>query len=230
KAGRYRAVAHLPTSIIGWVIGHKGCNARMLKQQTGTELWVDVPGQCVIVEARAVQEVEGAMDAVNCFVKTAPTFIAKTQAGGGAGITQTVQCPVHLLPSIQRLSRKIQAESGASCVFANCKMSTFCVTGEKKNVDAAVAMLNRLIAEGNSETLAAAGMNHNNGHMHPGPPTNNGHGMMPNSHHPDRRGLPGGGIGGGMRGPMPGGDLVHRLARMGSDMSRSEGSPATAPC
>ncbi|CAN0495311.1 unnamed protein product, partial [Laminaria digitata] len=35
----------LPTSIIGWVIGHKGCNARMLKQQTGTELWVDVPGQ-----------------------------------------------------------------------------------------------------------------------------------------------------------------------------------------
>lgn len=45
KGGRYRAVAHLPTSIIGWVIGHKGCNARMLKQQTGTELWVDVPGQ-----------------------------------------------------------------------------------------------------------------------------------------------------------------------------------------
>ena len=45
QGGRYRAVAHLPTSIIGWVIGHKGCNARMLKQQTGTELWVDVPGQ-----------------------------------------------------------------------------------------------------------------------------------------------------------------------------------------
>lgn len=45
QGGRCRAVAHLPTSIIGWVIGHKGCNARMLKQQTGTELWVDVPGQ-----------------------------------------------------------------------------------------------------------------------------------------------------------------------------------------
>lgn len=110
-------------------------------------------------------------------------------------------------------------------------MSTFCVTGEKKNVDAAVAMLNRLIAEGNSETLAAAsGMHHNNGHMHPGPPANNAHGMMPNSHHPDRRGVPGGGIGGGMRGPMPGAELGHRLGRMGSDMSRSEGSPATAPC
>lgn len=48
QGGRYRAVAHLPTSIIGWVIGHKGCNARMLKQQTGTELWVDVPGQVML--------------------------------------------------------------------------------------------------------------------------------------------------------------------------------------
>ncbi|CAM9727941.1 unnamed protein product, partial [Scytosiphon promiscuus] len=156
QGGRFRAVAHLPTSIIGWVIGHKGCNARMLKQQTGTELWVDVPGQCVIIESRAMQEVEGAMEAVNDFVKTAPTFIAKVQSGSGEGITQTVQCPVHLLPSIQRLSRKIQAESGANCVFANCKMSTFCVTGDRKNVDAAVVMLKRLIAEGNADPQAAA--------------------------------------------------------------------------
>lgn len=51
QGGRYRAVAHLPTSIIGWVIGHKGCNARMLKQQTGTELWVDVPGQVCKITA-----------------------------------------------------------------------------------------------------------------------------------------------------------------------------------
>ncbi|CAN0289293.1 unnamed protein product, partial [Ectocarpus sp. 12 AP-2014] len=151
QGGRYRAVAHLPTSIIGWVIGHKGCNARMLKQQTGTELWVDVPGQCVIIESRAIQEVEGAMETVNDFVKTAPTFIAKAQSTSGGGVTQTVQCPVHLLPSIQRLSRKIQAESGANCVFANCKMSTFCVTGDRKNVDKAVAMLKRLIAEGSVE-------------------------------------------------------------------------------
>lgn len=35
--------------------------------------------QCVIIEARAVQDVEGAMEAVNAFVKTAPTFIAKVQ-------------------------------------------------------------------------------------------------------------------------------------------------------
>ncbi|CAM9924035.1 unnamed protein product, partial [Hapterophycus canaliculatus] len=103
-----------------------------------------------------MQEVEGAMEAVNDFVKTAPTFIAKVQSGSGEGITQTVQCPVHLLPSIQRLSRKIQAESGANCVFANCKMSTFCVTGDRKNVDAAVAMLKRLISEGNADPQAAA--------------------------------------------------------------------------
>lgn len=35
--------------------------------------------QCVIIESRAIQEVEGAMEAVNDFVKTAPTFIAKAQ-------------------------------------------------------------------------------------------------------------------------------------------------------
>lgn len=35
--------------------------------------------QCVIVESRAVQEVEGAMETVSDFVKTAPTFIAKAQ-------------------------------------------------------------------------------------------------------------------------------------------------------
>lgn len=35
--------------------------------------------QCVIIESRAVQEVEGGMEAVNGFVKTAPTFIAKVQ-------------------------------------------------------------------------------------------------------------------------------------------------------
>ncbi|CAM9607990.1 unnamed protein product, partial [Discosporangium mesarthrocarpum] len=121
QGGRHRAVAHLPTSIIGWVIGHKGCNARMLKQQTGTELWVDVPGQCVIIEAKPL-DVEAAMDTVNAFVKTAPTFIAKAQAGAGTGVTHTVQCPVQLLPQIQRQTRKIQAESGANCVFANCKV------------------------------------------------------------------------------------------------------------
>lgn len=35
--------------------------------------------QCVIIEARVLQEVEGGMEAVNGFVKTAPTFIAKVQ-------------------------------------------------------------------------------------------------------------------------------------------------------
>lgn len=50
-------MAHLPTSIIGWVIGHKGCNARMLKQQTATELWVDVPGQVRMCLGRVVYEV-----------------------------------------------------------------------------------------------------------------------------------------------------------------------------
>lgn len=35
--------------------------------------------QCVIIESRAIQEVEGAMETVNDFVKTAPTFIAKAQ-------------------------------------------------------------------------------------------------------------------------------------------------------
>lgn len=35
--------------------------------------------QCVIIESRAVREVEGGMEAVNDFVKTAPTFIAKVQ-------------------------------------------------------------------------------------------------------------------------------------------------------
>lgn len=35
--------------------------------------------KCVIIESRAVQEVEGGMEAVNDFVKTAPTFIAKVQ-------------------------------------------------------------------------------------------------------------------------------------------------------
>lgn len=49
-------------------------------------------------------------------------YCPSVQSGSGGGITQTVQCPVHLLPSIQRLSRKIQAESGANCVFANCKV------------------------------------------------------------------------------------------------------------
>lgn len=33
----------------------------------------------MIIESRAVQEVEGGMEAVNGFVKTAPTFIAKVQ-------------------------------------------------------------------------------------------------------------------------------------------------------
>lgn len=42
------------------------------------ELWFVVP-QCVIIESRAAQEVEGGMEAVNDFVKTAPTFIAKVQ-------------------------------------------------------------------------------------------------------------------------------------------------------
>ena len=62
---------------------------------------------------------------VRCPPFAVPSVATATpsQSGGGGGITQTVQCPVHLLPSIQRLSRKIQAESGANCVFANCKVS-----------------------------------------------------------------------------------------------------------
>ncbi|CAM9638831.1 unnamed protein product, partial [Ectocarpus sp. 12 AP-2014] len=248
QGGRYRAVAHLPTSIIGWVIGHKGCNARMLKQQTGTELWVDVPGQCVIIESRAIQEVEGAMETVNDFVKTAPTFIAKAQSTSGGGVTQTVQCPVHLLPSIQRLSRKIQAESGANCVFANCKMSTFCVTGDRKNVDKAVAMLKRLIAEGSVEHErthgAPAGGNgniaggntkqqqHQQHHLQQQQQHHHHHHQQlqqQNNAGGDRRVIPpGSGGGAGMHGPA--GDLAQRLSHVGSDMSHSDGSPPTAPC
>lgn len=49
-------------------------------------------------------------------------YMVFVQAGHRGGVTQTVHCPVHLLPSIQRLSRKIQIESGANYVFANCKV------------------------------------------------------------------------------------------------------------
>eukprot|EP00903_Cladosiphon_okamuranus_P013351 g12443.t1 len=245
QGGRYRAVAHLPTSIIGWVIGHKGCNARMLKQQTGTELWVDVPGQCVIIESRAAQEVEGGMEAVNDFVKTAPTFIAKVQSGSGEGITQTVQCPVHLLPSIQRLSRKIQAESGANCVFANCKMSTFCVTGDRKTVDIAVGMLKRLIAEGNIDNSTGASGNgnaqqqqqqqqqqHHQHHQH--------HQQQQHQHQRQHSSGSGNGMngnnngmnGGDRRAAVGAGEMGQRLGRVESDMSRSDpnSSPPTAPC
>ncbi|CAM9909110.1 unnamed protein product, partial [Laminaria digitata] len=208
--------------------------------------------QCVIIESRAVQEVEGGMEAVNGFVKTAPTFIAKVQAGGGGGITQTVQCPVHLLPSIQRLSRKIQAESGANCVFANCKMSTFCVTGDRKNVDNAVAMLKRLIAEGHTEPPQANTNSIGNGNGNvvdggvPGGPVglvngsangsingningNNINGSV-NGHGGDRRGLGPSGMRGVGVGAGGAGELGHRMGRIESDMSRSDGSPPTAPC
>lgn len=35
--------------------------------------------QCVVIEARVLHEVEAAVETVNSFVKTAPTFIAKIQ-------------------------------------------------------------------------------------------------------------------------------------------------------
>ncbi|CAM9849154.1 unnamed protein product, partial [Choristocarpus tenellus] len=178
----------------------------MLKQQTGTELWVDVPGQCVIIEAKSLEEVESAMDAVNAFVKTAPTFIAKIQAGGGNGVTHTVQCPVQLLPQIQRQSRKIQAESGAHCVFANCKMSTFCVTGDRKHVDRAVAMLKMLITEGVDAAAARAAQ----------------------SPHLGRVGVEGLGVSAGNE---MGGGLQQGRARSDHSFGGSEDSPATtAPC
>lgn len=106
------------------------------------------------------------------------------------------------------------------------QMSTFCVTGDKKNVDAAVEMLKLLIAEGNSDVLAAGG---NNGINHMavgnGNSNNNNNNGSINSYH-ERRGS--GSM--GMRGPPVGGEVGHRLVTMGSDLSRSEGSPATAPC
>lgn len=134
------------------------------------------------------------------------------------------------------------------------QMSTFCVTGDRKNVDAAVAMLKRLIAEGNSELLAANG--HNTINNAPGGITNGLPGAVPGGIpgavpggigpggmvsangaangvvNGDRRVLAGGGgVGGVARGPVGGaGEVVQRLGRVGSDMSRSDGSPPTAPC
>ena len=51
--------------------------------------------QCVIIESRAAQEVEGGMEAVNDFVKTAPTFIAKVQVSFQfwAGSKHTLPAP-----------------------------------------------------------------------------------------------------------------------------------------
>lgn len=118
-------------------------------------------------------------------------------------------------------------------------MSTFCVTGDRKNVDKAVAMLKRLIAEGSVEHErthgAPAGGNGNiaggntkqqqqqqhHHHQQQLQQQNNGGG--------DRRVIPpGSGGGAGMRGPA--GDLAQRLSHIGSDMSHSDGSPPTAPC
>lgn len=112
-------------------------------------------------------------------------------------------------------------------------MSTFCVTGDRKNVDTAVAMLKRLIAEGNSEVLAAnanvnanGNVNANNGIVNAGIANGNiingniANGNIINGNNMDRRG-PGGGV--GIRGP--GGDMGYGLGRLGSD-----GSPPTAPC
>lgn len=116
-------------------------------------------------------------------------------------------------------------------------MSTFCITGEKNNVDAAVSMLKRLIAEGNSELLVAGAVGGNNNNHNHGNNVGNGsvNGAISNmtngingnlNGHLDRRGSGVGGV--GVRGP--GGEFGHRLGRVGSDMSRSDGSPTTAPC
>lgn len=122
-------------------------------------------------------------------------------------------------------------------------MSTFCVTGDRKNVDTAVSMLKRLIAEGNSEMLLAGNANANvagggvNGNVANGSITNgsiangsfasggniaNGNivnGNIVNGNNMDRRGP--GGV--GVRGS--GGEMSHGLGRLGGD-----GSPPTAPC
>lgn len=146
------------------------------------------------------------------------------------------------------------------------QMSTFCVTGDRKNVDSAVAMLKRLIAEGHTEPPPANGnpnivgngnvvdgvpggpvghvngsvngsvngnVNGNiNGHVN-GHANGNVNGNV-NGHGGDRRGpgpsgMRGMGVGVGA-GPAGVGELVHRMGQVESDMSRSDGSPPTAPC
>lgn len=116
------------------------------------------------------------------------------------------------------------------------QMSTFCVTGDRRNVEAAVSMLKRLIMEGNSEVQAN---NNVNGHNANGLPGNingniNGHingninGIINGNNNGDRRGGPV-----GIRGSAPGpGDVGQRMGRIGSDVmvSRNEKSPRTAPC
>lgn len=55
------------------------------------------PSQCVIIESRAAQEVEGGMEAVNDFVKTAPTFIAKVQVIFRFDLVFPVECGTALV-------------------------------------------------------------------------------------------------------------------------------------
>ena len=134
------------------------------------------------------------------------------------------------------------------------QMSTFCVTGDRKNVDNAVAMLKRLIAEGHTEP-PPANANSNivgNGNVVDGAPggpvghvngsvngninghvTSNVNGNV-NGHGGDRRGhgpsgMRGAGMGVGV-GAAGVGELGHRMGQIESDMSRSDGSPPTAPC
>lgn len=105
------------------------------------------------------------------------------------------------------------------------QMSTFCVTGHRKNADAAVAMLKRLIAEGNSEVFANNGVGPNanvNGGVS-GNGNLNGIGLPNGTVYTDQRGP-------GVRGAGGVVELGQRLARMGSDLSRSDESPSTAPC
>ena len=96
-------------------------------------------------------------------------------------------------------------------------MSTFCVTGDKKNVDDAVRILKRLIAEGNAEMLAAS--SHASG----------GDGSFANGD------VNGRGRTGEQRNPGSASsrgwrEMGHRIFQDGHDLSRQDGSPPTAPC
>lgn len=103
------------------------------------------------------------------------------------------------------------------------QMSTFCVTGDRKNVDTAVSILKRLIAEGNSDMLTASTASAHVGDGHA------------NGNHAG-----GGGSSRERRDPMEGSsnsnmsrvwsETRHRLGRAGSELSRGDGSPPTAPC
>lgn len=91
-------------------------------------------------------------------------------------------------------------------------------------------MLKRLIAEGNVDPPpGASGNAQQQQHGHVNVNVTGGNGMNGNNNGGgDRRGP---GAAGGMRGPVGvAAELGQRLGRVGSDMSRSDGSPLTAPC